>query len=293
MFKNAILYRIAANPSPTAEFLQSAAFVPCGATQPSSSGWVPPRGIEHGALAEFVAGQWILKHMTETKKIPADVLGRAVAARCKLIEDTTGRKPGRKETREIKEEVTIDLLPSAFPARTATLVWIDPASRLLLIDTASQARADEVVTGLVNAMPGLMLAPINVNTAPAASMAHWLYQHDNPPGFMVERQCELKATDESKAKVKYDNHDLFIDEVKQHIKDGLFPTRLALSWLDRVSFVLTETLTLKKIEMLEPVLQLDTEPADNFDADAAIATGELSQLIPDLLAILGGEAVVE
>ena len=31
---------------------------------------------------------------------------------------------------------------------------------------------------------------------------------------------------------------------------------------------------------------------DNFDADVAIATGELSKLIPELLEALGGEAAL-
>jgi recombination associated protein RdgC len=72
------------------------------------------------------------------------------------------------------------------------------------------------------------------------------------------------------------------------------PTRLALTWNDRVSFVLTEALQLKKVTFLESVFE-DTAKAagdgkdDNFDADVLISTGELSQLIPDLMEALGGE----
>jgi recombination associated protein RdgC len=70
------------------------------------------------------------------------------------------------------------------------------------------------------------------------------------------------------------------------------PTRLALTWRDRVSFVLTEALQLKKVGILDVVFEsaaAGKNREDDFDADAAIASGELQQLIPELLEALGGE----
>ena len=102
MIKNAFLYRLASElPDFTAteEALHAAIFTPCGATQEKSTGWVPPRGHEHGALLESVGGQWILKLMTETKSVPAQNIKSGVDALAKAIEDQTGRKPGRKERR--------------------------------------------------------------------------------------------------------------------------------------------------------------------------------------------------
>lgn len=77
-----------------------------------------------------------------------------------------------------------------------------------------------------------------------------------------------------------------------HIRLGKMPTKLALTWNDRVSFVLTEGLALKKLAFLDVCFEdskSDTA-ADQFDADVAISTGELSKLIPDLLEALGGVA---
>jgi recombination associated protein RdgC len=72
------------------------------------------------------------------------------------------------------------------------------------------------------------------------------------------------------------------------------PTQLALTWNDRVSFVLTEAGQVRKIKLLDVVMEGVDKPGkgeDGFDADAAILTGELSALIPDLLEALGGELV--
>jgi recombination associated protein RdgC len=106
----------------------------------------------------------------------------------------------------------------------------------------------------------------------------------------VDRECELKAADESKSVVRYVRHPLDTDEVKQHVEGGKLPTRLALTWEGRVSFSLTEAMQLKKVTFLDVVFEAtSTEKDEGFDADVAIATGELSKLLPDLLEALGGE----
>ena len=89
--------------------------------------------------------------------------------------------------------------------------------------------------------------------------------------------------------VRYARHPLDIDEVRQHIEHGKLPTKLAMTWDDRVSFVLTEGLQLKKIALLDAVMEGAGSEDGGFDADVAIATGELSRLIPDLVEALDGE----
>ena len=66
-----------------------------------------------------------------------------------------------------------------------------------------------------------------------------------------------------------------------------------MTWDGRVSFLLTEGMQIKKIAFLEGVFDgTSGQKEDGFDADAAIATGELQKLIPDLLEALGGEVAV-
>ena len=69
------------------------------------------------------------------------------------------------------------------------------------------------------------------------------------------------------------------------------PTQLAMTWDNRVSFVLTEQLAIKKIKLLDVVLEgkdASGKGDNGFDADVAIATGELARLLPDLVDALGG-----
>ncbi len=298
MFKNALVYRIEQWEPPTlAEFEQrlgGARFVECGAAQPESAGWVAPRGEKHGALAESVGGQLILKLATETKAVPGRVVKTQVEAELDKIEQDTGRRPKGKRVKELKEQVVHALLPRAFPKRADTLVWVDAQARLVLVGAASQKKADGVVTRLLELLGGgCRLGLLQTQLSPATAMATWLAEKEAPAGFTIDRDCELKQPDSEKAAVRYARHTLDIDEVGEHIRQGKLPTQLALTWNGRVSFVLTEALTLKKIKLLDVALEGAGSTAgtadDGFDTDVAITTGELSQLIPDLVLALGGE----
>ncbi len=296
-----MIYRLVsgwpATVEPLEEALEKNPFVECGASQEKSVGWAEPRGHAHGPLVEVVGGQWLLKLMMEVKVVPGSVVKRKVQDQVDHIEASTGRKPGKKEKREISDEVRLSLMPMAFSKQSSVQVWVDPAAGMLLTDAGSQAKADEVMTCLIKAVDGLVVQLVNTQTSPAAAMAQWLSTKEPPSDFSVDRECELKAADESRAVVRYTRHALDTDEVSQHIAMGKVPTRLALTWSDRVSFVLTESLQIKKVAFLESVFEgTPSSPADgkddNFDADVAIATGELRKLIPDLLEALGGEAVL-
>lgn len=294
MISNATIYRIPASWTLSAaqveESLQKAAFVECAASQTKSSGFIPPRGEKNGALLESIGGQWIAKLMIETRSVPPSAVNRAVESKIVEIEAQTGRKPGRKEKKELKEDAMMAMLPMAFSKESACLIWFDLNAGLLIIDSASQSKTDEVITKLIQSLDGFAPSLWQTNNTPQSLMAQWLSSEDGPANFSVDRECELKATDESKAVVKYGRHPLDIEEVRQHIAQGKLPTRLAMTWNSNVSFVLTESMTIKKISFLDIVYEAAglENTKDNFDAGVAIMTGELTKLIPDLAEELGG-----
>ncbi len=299
MFKNALVFHIDQWDRPTlAQFeqhLDAARFVAGGATQAESVGWVAPRGRKHAVLAESVGGQIILKLCTETRAVPGAVVKTELESRLDRVEADTGRRPKGKAARQIKEEIVHTLMPRAFPKRSTTLVWLDPKAGLVLIDAASMKKADAVITRLVELMGGGMkLSPVQTALSPATAMAAWLSEQEAPAGFTLDRDCELKQPDSEKATVRYARHTLDIAEVGEHIKQGKLPTQLGLTWASRVSFVLSETMALKRIKLLDVVLESgDADRArgtddDGFDADVALATGELGRLIPELITALGG-----
>lgn len=295
-----MLYRLGpgwpASAAQLEEALAREPFAECGATQQKSTGWVPPRGQDHGALVEAVDGQWIARFAIETKPVPGDAVRRKVQEAVAQIEKTSGRKPGKKELRDLRDDALIALLPQAFARRSQVSVWLNPRERWLVLDAGSQGKADELISSLVRVSgQGFAIHLLQTARSPQAAMAGWLAAQsadELPAALHVERECELKGSGEEPAVVKFARHDLATDEVRQHIAEGKLPTRLALGWQGRVGFVLTQALQLKKIAFLDGVFDERPAPAnadERFDADVALATGELSGLIADLLAALGGE----
>lgn len=297
MFKNVIVYRIAEGWSATVEAMEEALakmpFVPCGATQEQSVGWMPPRGEKHGALVELVAGQRIARFVIENKSVPGSVVKRHLDERLAHIEATEGRQPGRKESRELRDELVQSLLPMAFAKTSSVMVWFDLQNGRLVLDAGSQGKADEVITALVKCLDGFQASALNTQMAPQAAMTQWLTGSvdDWPAHFAAGREVELKSGDEMNSVVKFTRHHLDDEEMRRHIEQGKLPVKLQLDWDGRVSFVLTEGTQLKKIAFLDGVFEDNATAEDNggFDADVTISTGELSALITDLTAALGGE----
>ena len=287
MIKSAIIYTIKSMPSPEFDVLKALeklAFVPCMPTQQSSFGWVAPRP-DSTALCECINGQLIFKLMIETKKVPADIINRKLGDKCKDIEADTGRKPGKRERREIQEEILQSLLPRAFPSRTAIIAWIDPIGKKLVVGTSSKGNADLIAKVLSSTMDGLTIGPLQTKTAPASAMEDWLLENHTPETLAIEEACELKA--EGGTKIKYIKHQLNIQEIKDHL-GSMRPASLDLTWLGRVNFTLTDALALKKIDILGNILEGHPEEVDAFDGDAIIATTEINGLIADLVLELDG-----
>jgi recombination associated protein RdgC len=298
MLKNAFVYRIEHWAPPTLHVLEErlarGRFIACGAAQPESVGWLPPRGGEQAALAESVGGQVIFLLGTEVKAVPGGAVKAEVQRRLDALEKETGRRPKGKRARELKDAVVHELLPRAFPKRSDTLVWLDAQAQLVWVGAGTAKKADAVVSRLVELMAGgLKLAALQTALSPATAMAQWLLQQEPPAGFSIDRECELKQPDSEKAAVRYARHTLELPEIGAHIQAGKRPTRLALTWAGRVSFVLTDALVLKKIELLDVVLEgaaPEKSAAEDggFDADVALSTGELRLMMPALVEALGG-----
>jgi recombination associated protein RdgC len=279
-----------------AETLSRFAFRPCGATERHCAGWVPPRGVEHAALVENVGGQYLMKLMVEARLLPASAVKAHLDERLDGIEASTGRRPRGKAKRELKEQVEHDLLPRAFTRKRSTLVWLDPKARTLVLGTTTPKSVEAILVELKAAFgDDLQPTPVQTSESPASAMSAWLIDREAPAGFTIDRDCELRQPDGTKATVRYVRHTLDTREVGEHIRKGKVPVTLAMTWADRVSFVLTDDMRVRRVKFLD--VETSAEPAqtaggdeDPFDADAALTTGQLARMLAALMKALGGES---
>lgn len=294
-FKNLQIYRLTAPWTMTSEQLEANlaphAFAPCGNLDMQTQGWVSPR--DNGMLVHTVNRQMVLQLGTEKKLLPSTVINQVTKARAAELEEQQGFKPGRKQMKELKEQVTDELLPRAFSIQRITRVWIDPVNGWLVVDAASPAKADEVFKLLLKSLESLPFASLRTERSPLSAMTDWLAADEAPAGFTVDQDTELRAAGEGKATVRYVRHTLEPEDVRRHIAAGKQCTRLAMTWADRVSFVLTESLAIKRLAPLDVLKENADSTTQNederFDTDFALMTGELAKLIGDLVEALGGE----
>jgi len=294
-FKNLQIYRLTAPWTLSSEQLEAAlapqTFAPCSSLDLQTQGWVSPR--DNGMLVHTVNRQMLLQLGTEKKLLPSTVITQVTKARAVELEEQQGFKPGRKQMKELKEQVTDELLPRAFSIQRSTRVWIDPVNGWLVIDAAGAAKADEVFKLLLKSLESLPFAVLRTERSPLSAMTDWLAADEAPAGFSIDQDTELRSAGEGKATVRYVRHTLDPDDVRRHIASGKQCTRLALTWADRVSFVLTETLAVKRVaplDVLKENADASTQNEDErFDTDFALMTGELAKMIAELVEALGGE----
>jgi len=266
----------------------------CGSQDMVSRGWVFPR--YEGEFVHAANRCWLLALGVEQKLLPAAVVREATNERAAKIEAEQGRKVGRKEMRDLREHVTQELLPRAFTRRRTSWGWIDPVSGWLVLDAGSDSKAEEFVEALLKCVPGMPLRPLSTLLSPGAAMTGWLADGEPPDGFGIDDELELRPPTPANAAIRYVHLGLEGAEIRAHIAAGKTATRLGMTWRERVSFVLTDKLQLKRLGFLDIVREqaADAHNADEqFDIDFTLMSGEVARLLGDLVPALGGEANAE
>ena len=272
--------------------LSAAPFVPGTETQPISTGWTSPR--KGGSFVHAVNRQWLVSLIHETRTVPSSAIKKELATRVAAIENKEQRKVGQKEKRELKELIAEELLPRAFPKESKMTGWIDPVNGWICVDSVSTSKAETFVSRLRDATNKITIKTVRLTQSPSASMAGWLAD-EAPEGFTIDQDGELRSADSGA--IKYVHHSLDGNEIKEHLAAGKLPTKLGMTWRDRLSFVMTESFDLNRLSFLDVIKEQAREGTENaeeiFDAEFTLMTAETALFLKDLINAMGGEQVEE
>jgi recombination associated protein RdgC len=298
-FKNLVVYRLGSGWSVDADDLEARlARQPlrkCGGFEMESKGWVCPQ--QEGQYLYRQNRQWLLALGNEQKLLPSTVIRDAAKEKVAEREAMLGHPIGRKQKRDIQDQVAAELMPRALSRRRTTYAWIDTVNGWLAIDAAGEPRAEQFLEVLRRTLDDLPAARLETQHSPATSMTRWIIDGDADGPFGIDQDLELRANDPTKATVRYSRHTLGGKDIRDHIANGKQAVRLGLTWNDRISFVLTEELHVKRLSFLDILKRESGEDIENederFDIDFALMTGELSRLLADLVKALGGEKAAD
>ncbi|OAI14657.1 recombination-associated protein RdgC [Methylomonas koyamae] len=300
-FKNLAVYRFTEPFELKAEELeqklQQQAFRACGSHDEFSFGWTPPLGRAADALVHANNGFFMLCGKKEEKVVPGSVVNEMLQERISEIEEREARKLPAKERNRLKDELIFELLPRAFSFSKKTYAYIDSQGGWLVVDAASAKKAEDLLSQLRKCLGSLPVVPMTATAKPAGVMTQWLTDNGSPKDILIEDECELRSPEEEGAIIRCKRHDLALPEIKNHLDSGKQVIKLAMSWAERLSFVLDENLAVKRLKFLDLIQEqaADIEAFDEteqFDADFSIMTAELAQFLPRLLELFNAEGAI-
>ena len=298
-FKNLTLFRINEtfdlSADEFAERLRQRLFRHCLSQEMMTHGWAPPLGRKAVDLVHSVSGCLLVCLQTEEKILPPAVVREAVDEKIVQIEEREMRTVRRREKELLRDDVMQELLPRAFTRNRRDYAYIDLRAGWLIVDSASRKNVAEMTGMLRESLGSLPITPPRPAHAPALIMTEWLGRQTYPEDIALADECELRDAGEESGVVRCKGQDLLGDEIGSHLEAGKQVTRLALVWNQRISLVLSEDLSIRRLRFLD-VLQEQLENVDAqdaealFDAQFALMVGELGIFLPRLLALFGGEA---
>ncbi|CNF17155.1 DNA recombination-dependent growth factor C [Yersinia rohdei] len=297
--KNLLIYRlnreVIFNTEELEKQLSVFKYMPCGSQDLAKSGWVSPLGKHSDSLTHSVNGQILVTVLNESKILPPEVVRKELQERLDKLEGEQHRKFKKTEKDSLKDEVLHTLIPRAFSKFNKTQIWIDTKTNLIIVDASSAKKAEDALSLMRKSLGSLPVTPFYMDTPIELTITEWVRSGNLPAGFTLQDEAELTAILEDGGIIRCKKQDLIGDEIATNIEAGKLVTKLSLDWQERITFILSEDNSIKRIKFSDILLEqnddIDREDlAQRFDAEFLLLTGELSALIKDLTIALGGES---
>ncbi|AHI61211.1 recombinase [Vibrio phage vB_VpaS_1601] len=269
-------------------------FVPCGSQDKQKFGWVEPTGALGGdAFVHSADGNILLTAKKQIKLMPSDTINQKLNEKVKKIEEVEGRPLKKKEKDNIKDEIIQDMLPQAFTRDSYANVLILTSLNMILVDVSSHTKAEEVLSLLRKTMGSLPVVPAIGASAFETLVTGWIKEGASPARFSMLDEVVLKSVTSDGGTAKLAHQDLASEEVKQHLEAGKVATKCAFDWQGRMKYLMSDAFVVSKIKWADELKdQNDDIPREEqlarFDADFALACGELRVFLVEMFDSFGG-----
>lgn len=295
-FKNARVYYLTKpftiTPEDLEQKLAEHAFQPCTSHDKFRYGWVSPLGKDGEMLTHVVADYVMICAQKQERLLPASVVNEATEEKVAEIEQRQGRKIYRKERRQIKDDVYATLLPKAFTRNQQTFAYISAKDNLLVVNTASAPKAEDLLSLLRDCLGSLPAVIPDVKRAPSDVMTRWLKEQKASHHFVIDEDCELYNPVDGSNIVRCKGQDLFTDELQAHLAAGKQVKNLGVTWKSLLSCVIADDLSVKRLRfegMKEEAENEEVESAaQKFDQEFAVMSLELTGFFESYFKAFGG-----
>ena len=295
-FNNALIYRFTKEMNINADQLEKQMsdfrLTPCGEQDMQKFGWVNAMGNLGSMLTHVGNDAILISARKEEKIIPGSVIKNELDTLVEAKEIETGVTIKRAEKMALKDDLMIKLLPRAFSKFQSTDAII--TGDYIIVNASSYKQAENMLALLRKSIGSLPVIPVVVKNDTSTLMTEWVKNATTPKGFELGEQAELRGILENSGIARLKGQELSCDETIAHIDANKVVCKLAMTYQDRLSFIVDETLTVKQLSFSDEIKDqnedIDFEDkAARFDADFCLMAGELSAFTKGLLSAFGGE----
>jgi recombination associated protein RdgC len=229
----------------------------------------------------------------QEKILPSSVVNEHLEEKALAISEAESRSVSRKEKQSLKDEIIFSLLPKAFSRSSLDYAYIAPQEKLIVVNSSSAKRAEDLLSKLREALGSLRCIPITAKHVPTQAMTKWMQDSEAPHQFTLGEECELQGGKDGRV-IRCKKQDLTADEIRNHLTSGMFVNKIALTWKESIHCIIDDQLAVKRLKFEDVIAEKANErnpesKAEQFDADFAIMSGELKNFIASLLDAFGGE----
>lgn len=254
---------------------------------------------KHGkALVHSANGSHLVVATKEEKLLPASVVKESVEEKVEAMELNENRKLTKKEKDALKDEVITTLLPRAFSKKSTISALIIPEQQLILVNSSSNAKAEELLALLRKAIGSLPVIPVSFITPVEQTLTQWVLSETAPAPFEIQHEAEFKSVADEGGTARFKDQELSEDEVLAHLNSGKQVHSLAFHFGHSAAFTLGSDCTIKKLRFSEEFRagnddMGNEDPSARLDADFVLMAEELKALTSKLFDALGGLESVE
>jgi recombination associated protein RdgC len=288
-FKNIRLYRLNEpfkyTPEALNEHLEAHVFNPCGKLDLKRQGFVPPLGRHGELLVHAIPGYIMVALKRQEKILPGGVVREALEEKIQHISEQEGRRVSRKERDGLKDELIFELLPKAFVKNSVDFAYIAVQEQLIVVNTGSASRAEDLLSALREALGSLPCVPVTAKSPATGTLTRWLLESPEV-GFVLGDECELRAAKDDRI-VRCKKQDLTAEEVLSHIHSAMIVSKLAFEWQSNITGIIEDDVAIKRLRFGDEIKDKAGEShpetaAEEFDTEFAVMTLELKSFIAAL-----------
>ena len=279
--------------------LEQDVFKPVGGQQVSSMGFVKPLGKYGSELARQAPDSnliW-LKVRQDKKTLPSAAINEQLASTIEKIEKKESRPVKNKEKKEIKDNITMAMLPNLIPKPSYIDLCIDTKNMLVVIFVAKFTRAEECLALLRKSLGTMPVIPSFASYDLDNLLTNSLLEPENLGEIQLGHTVNLVDPSETDNKRNYINEeDITSEDILNSIHNGMRCKSAHLKLYESINLMFNNDGSMTSIKFSDALKETNSdipneELASRLENDFVLFASEIINFYSELIKCMEVESV--